>query len=63
MPKLAPFIPLYKGLPPHALPPELTAAKERRPDGVSLFWRARRLQALVFRVRGWLRVVCAVCCY
>ncbi|KAI3438712.1 hypothetical protein D9Q98_001132 [Chlorella vulgaris] len=53
-PKLAPFIPLYKGLPPHALPPELTAAKERRPDGVSLFWRARRLQALVFR--DWKRL-------
>jgi dipeptidase len=48
-PKLAPFLPLYKGLPPWAMPPELTDAEERRPDKVTLFWRARRLHALVFQ--------------
>jgi hypothetical protein len=58
-PALAPFIPLYKGLAPAALPPELTAAREGRPDAVSLFWRARRLQALVFQVGGF---VCVCVC-
>ncbi|KAL4425605.1 hypothetical protein ABPG75_009621 [Micractinium tetrahymenae] len=48
-PKLSPFIPLYKGLPGDVLPPELTAAEYRKPDRVSLFWKARRLQALVFQ--------------
>ena len=49
-PKLAPFIPLYKGLPGDAVPRELTVARAGQPDAVSLFWRARRLQALVFQV-------------
>lgn len=48
-PKLSPFIPLYKGLPGDALPAELTSAKQGVPDGTSLFWKARRLQALVFQ--------------
>lgn len=52
-PMLAPFIPLYAGLPGDALPPELTAGTAPEAmDPVSLFWRARRLQALVFQVGG-----------
>ncbi|EFN57508.1 hypothetical protein CHLNCDRAFT_143086 [Chlorella variabilis] len=51
-PKLAPFIPLYKGLPGDAVPRELTVARAGQPDAVSLFWRARRLQALVFQDWG-----------
>lgn len=52
-PKLSPFIPIYKGLPGDALPPELaTRTPQRTPDRVSLFWRARRVQALVFQVSG-----------
>ena len=46
MPALAPFVPIYKGLPGDALPPEMTNATSL-PDALSLFWRARRLQALV----------------
>lgn len=59
-PKLSPFVPLYKGLPGSALPLEL-AAPPPRMDSLSLFWRARRLQALVFQVR-WEggRGVCSV---
>ena len=50
-PKLSPFVPIYKGLPGDALPPELaTVTPEGEPDAVSLFWRARKLQALVFQV-------------
>lgn len=50
-PKLSPFVPVYKGLPGDALPPELaTATPQGEMDAVSLFWRARRLQALVFQV-------------
>ncbi|PRW58931.1 dipeptidase [Chlorella sorokiniana] len=49
-PKLSPFVPVYKSLPGDALPPELaTATPEGELDRVSLFWRARRLQALVFQ--------------
>lgn len=51
-PKLSPFVPVYKGLPGDALPAELaTATPEGEMDSVSLFWRARKLQALVFQVR------------
>lgn len=51
-PKFSPFIPLYKGLPGDAMPPELAAApKPGQMDGVSIFWRVRRLQALIFQVR------------
>lgn len=48
MPLLAPFIPIYAGLPGDALPPELTCAASE-PDPQSLFWAGRRLQALVFQ--------------
>ena len=48
MPALAPFVPIYKGLPGAALPPEMTNATAT-PDPRSLFWRARRLQALAMR--------------
>jgi len=49
MPHLAPFIPIYKGLPGDALPAAMTAANGSAPDGISLFWKARRLHALVFQ--------------
>ncbi|PSC67957.1 peptidase C69 [Micractinium conductrix] len=64
-PALSPYIPIYIGLPGDQLPPELTAATPDAPDGASLFWKARRLQALVFQdwpslathaaaaIRGW----------
>jgi hypothetical protein len=58
-PKLSPFIPLYKGLRGDDLPAEMTAAQAGEPDDVSLFWRARRLQALVFQARC--RVAAPVC--
>ena len=49
MPLFSPFLPFYKGLgPAGGLPVELTSASAV-PDPVSLFWKARRLQALVFR--------------
>ena len=48
MPALAPFIPIYGSLPGASLPLELTCAGSA-PDPVSLFWKARRLQALVFQ--------------
>ncbi|KAL4447642.1 hypothetical protein ABPG75_004861 [Micractinium tetrahymenae] len=48
-PFLAPFVPLYKGLPGDALPAALAGANGTAPDGLSLFWKARRLQALVFQ--------------
>lgn len=47
-PALAPFIPIYEGLPEDALPPEMTNATAI-PDATSLFWRARRLQSLVMQ--------------
>ncbi|PRW44358.1 peptidase C69 [Chlorella sorokiniana] len=48
MPALAPFVPIYKGLPEEALPLEMTNATAN-PDPVSLFWRARRLQVLIMQ--------------
>ena len=45
---LSVYLPIYKGLPGDALPPELTSAGPD-PDCCSLFWKARRLQALVFQ--------------
>ncbi|KAI7845655.1 hypothetical protein COHA_000769 [Chlorella ohadii] len=44
MPALAPFVPIYKGLPADALPLEMMNATATA-DQTSLFWRARRLQA------------------
>lgn len=50
-PALSPFVPLYKGLPGDRLPRQLTyGTEEGQPNDVSLFWRCRRLQALVFQV-------------
>lgn len=40
-----------QGLPAAALPPALTSGNGTAPDGVSLSWKQRRLQALVFQVR------------
>lgn len=56
-PRLAPFIPIYQGLPGDRLPAALTTAADA-PDAGSLFWKARRLQALVFQVGAcrWLYV-------
>lgn len=48
MTALSPFIPLYKGLSPKHIPKEL-AVGGPHPDRISLFWKARRLQALVFQ--------------
>jgi dipeptidase len=48
MPLLAPFIPIYAGLPGGALPRQLARAGPQ-PDARSLLWAARRLQALVFQ--------------
>lgn len=41
-----------QGLPGDAVLPELAAAEPCKPDSVSLFWKARRLHALVFQVGG-----------
>ena len=48
--RLSPFIPVYRGTPGDALPSSLVAAGPS-PDPVSLCWRARRLQAIVFQAR------------
>lgn len=47
-PLLSPFVPLYKGLPAGVALPELADACTE-PDQRSLYWKARRLQALVFQ--------------
>ncbi len=44
-----PFIPLYAGLPPEALPREMEGVDGARPDPSSLFWKGRRLAALMFQ--------------
>ncbi|KAL4437238.1 hypothetical protein ABPG75_004377 [Micractinium tetrahymenae] len=48
MPALSPFVPVYGGLPAEALPAELAEAPDE-PDELSLFWAARRLQAVVLQ--------------
>lgn len=47
-PALAPFVPVYRGLPPTAYPAALTYGGAT-PDGASLYWKGRRLQALVMQ--------------
>ncbi|KAL4424341.1 hypothetical protein ABPG75_001642 [Micractinium tetrahymenae] len=54
MPALSPFVPIYKGLPPEALPPALAFRAGREADSISLVWKARRLQALV--IQDWPRL-------
>ena len=44
MPRLAPYIPLYKGIPLDALPWQLMNATYGVMDEGSLFWAGRRLQ-------------------
>ncbi|KAI7838073.1 hypothetical protein COHA_008156 [Chlorella ohadii] len=46
-PALTPFVPIYKGLQPDDYPPELTEFDSAM-DAQSLFWKARRVQALDF---------------
>lgn len=63
-PLLSPFIPLYKGLAPEALPRELACAGSW-PDPSSLFWRARRLQVCAqydATARGWGCVILSTTC-
>lgn len=45
---LTPFVPVYKGLKPEDYPPELTQFGPDI-DAQSLFWKARRVQALVMQ--------------
>ena len=50
MSSLCPFIPVYAGLPPKELPRELAGAGPLPdPAWATLFWKARRLQALVMQ--------------
>ncbi|KAL4437330.1 hypothetical protein ABPG75_004469 [Micractinium tetrahymenae] len=47
-PGLSPFVPVYRGLTPGNYPAALTIGSAT-PDPVSLYWKGRRLQALVFQ--------------
>lgn len=46
MPMLSPFVPIYKALPSGAIPQALQTGGPN-PDALSLFWKVRRLQAVV----------------
>lgn len=58
-PAWTPAVPVYPlafaaaagGAPAAALPPQLQGAVKGSPNGTSLFWKSRRLTALMFRVR------------
>lgn len=47
-PAWTPFIPIYRGLPPTALPPALTSVEHGTVNTSTLFWKSRRLSALLF---------------
>lgn len=51
-PAWTPFIPIYRGLPPAALPPATQGADVDVPDNSTLFWHSRQLSALIFQA-GW----------
>ena len=48
-PAWAPYIPLYKGLPADKVPRALAGVRYGSPDSTSLFWKSRRLCALMFQ--------------